>query len=173
MVDYVTSVRNLSQEIGAGIWAGSDNDAKSILCSWTRLLLQIVSRHASVEKHEYTDLIIEWCDDIRNSYDDQMREKCCQVKSMIHGLDPNTSGPTNHALGILHAICIAAKYSLDDHSFLGTGWLSESSVKVWRLATGSGNVNEIVTISRMAWQQHLFAQAIALAEKGRKGKSPD
>lgn len=159
-------VRALETEIGYGS-AGERRRPEAIICAWTRLLAEVVSHHAIPQLHAYGDKVQSWARQIETASDDDMLALCGDIHDRILAVDNDDGWPGDQAGSALNAVCLGARYGLDDLLAVRSRWPAEASQVVWRFATGAGNANEVVAISRQAWQRHIYGQALALARRAK------
>lgn len=158
----IDAVRGLAKEIGSSYWSRVDELA--FIAAWTRLLAQTVANHTVPFLHKYGDQVIAWAAEIIEADDGSILTVVERVCDAISEIDNDDGWPVDKAGSAINSVCLGAKFGLT----MNSRWPAEASDHVWKFATGSGNGNEVVSISRAAWQQHIFGQAMALANMGKK-----
>lgn len=158
-------VRTLENEIGFRSWHAGD--PRSVIHAWTRLLARTVGNHAFPSLYEYADEVGKWAERIETAPEHGFLNLCEGVHDRILEIDNVDGWPADRAGNALNAVCLGAMYGLDESRCFRTRWPAEASQKVWGFVTGCGmNGNEVISISRAAWQRHLYGQALALVRMG-------
>ena len=155
-------LRALQREIGAAWWP--KGTAEAILSEWTRQLARVVGDHVMPGVEDYAEEINGWALCIARERDGwQMVALCEDIHKQILERDNFDGWPTDRGMNALNAVCLGAMYGLDPERAENSRWPAQASQVVWEFVTGARNGNEVVTISRSAWQRHVFTQAVALA----------
>ena len=98
-----------------------------------------------------------------------MTVACERIHKGILEIDYDDGWPTDKAGNALNSVCLCAMFGIETGKSGGmkSRWPAEASQQVWGFVLGCGMAaNEVVTISRMAWQRHLYGQALALVRMG-------
>ena len=158
--DLYDIIMGLEREIGFKSW--NKENPLTVLCVWTRLLAILVDKH--IIPYEKAVKFRDWAGEISTAPDDKMLQVCDEIHNAILKTD------SCKASDVLKAVCASFICSLRplslDHK-IRTRWPAEASAQVWSFVTGSYNLNEVTTYSRMSWQRHLYSQALALAKYQR------
>ena len=150
------ALNRLRQHIGAPGW--TPGPPEEFFAEWTRQLAALVERHTVL--HRYGAEVRGWCNDIKHTPTPLMLDDCRAVQSNILRLDNVDGWPTDRAGNALYQVCMGALYSLDPKHAEHSRWPDEASCKVWEYVTGASAFNEVVDVSRKAWQRHLWAQTL-------------
>lgn len=153
-------VRSLANEIGAQYWRKIDDLA--FLAAWTRLLADVVAQHTIPQLCKYGDQVAAWADEIMAAPDAEIVAVCKRIHDEISTIDCDDGWPTDKAGTAINNVCLCAICGIGDMEH--SRWPAHASQGVWSFATGSQNSNEVVSISRSAWQRHIFSQAMALTQ---------
>ena len=159
---YFPVLQSLRREVGAALWTVDPDECKAFLCEWTRQLARIVEKLTVPQLHEYGESVVNWASSIIITPDNQLLDVCIQIHDAISEIDNDDGWPVDRAGSALNHTCLGAIHSLDLNKAENSRWPAHASCHVWEFATGARNGNEVVSISRMAWQRHLFGQTAAV-----------
>ena len=146
-------------------WGTSAAQSDEVLAEWTRQLARVVERHTAPPLSAYGEDVMRWASDIYGAETPAtVLDRCEAVHGFIRTADNEDGWPVDRAGSALNAVCLGAMYGID-------GKPAEASQQVWSWVTGAGNGNDVVSISRSAWQRHLYGQVLAVA-KHRAEQAP-
>lgn len=153
------AVYGLAREIGAQVWSPPDD--LTFMAAWCRELAATVAQHAVLNTYRYGQQVMTWAEEIIDAPNDKIIETCASIHNEILAIDYDDGWPTDRAGSALNAVCLGMTHALSDRS----RWPAEASQRVWSFATGCHAYNEVVKVSRAAWQQHVFTQVAAIASR--------
>lgn len=158
-------VKLLEREIGYVGWGEAADASDKVLAEWTRQLARVVAHHTAPPLHAYGEDVMRWADDIQGAETaEAVLDRCEAVHGWILAADNDDGWPTDRAGSTLNAVCLGGMYSLDPERAKNSRWPAEASQQVWKWVTGAGNGNDVVAISRAAWQRHLYGQVLAIVK---------
>ena len=144
---------------------------EEFFAEWTRQLAGVVKRHTIPhtipQLHAYAGDVRVWAGVIEISRTADILEEVRAIHLRIKETDCTDGWPEDRAGNTLYHVCLGAMFSLDPRHAEHSRWPDEASCKVWEYVTGASAFNEVVDVSRTAWQRHLWAQTLGAMSAGK------